>query len=315
MATDSLIANYSYKYYGRKKGVSIYTFINEKQSLFHSTVFSSSEREAIYLVDGLLHNPTPLRRMHATDTHGYTEAVFGVTHLIDVAFAPRFKRVEDQVIYSFHAKDKYKDKGYRILPSRRINQKLIEDNWDDILRFIATIKLGKTSASQLFKRLNSYSKDHPLYKALKEFGRIMKSLHILAYYDDLELRQKIEKQLNRVELSNKFSDAVFWDRGKRFYVGTKEEQEKFTLCKTIIQNSIIFWNYLFLTDRLSQCKNQEDKEEMVASIMRGSVLAWAHINFTGDYDFSKPPSKEFQFNYKKIKNIKVKKPVLAAEIQ
>jgi len=308
VAVDSLLANYSYKYYGRDKGVSIYSFINEKQTLFHSTVFSSSDREAIYLIDGLLHNSTSINHIHTTDTHGYTEAIFAVTHLIDISFAPRFKRIEDQVTYTFHSKDYYKDKGYRILPSRRINRKLIEDNWDDILRFIATVKLGRTSASQLFKRLNSYSKDHPLYKALKEFGRIQKSLHILNYFDDVEYRQKIQKQLNKVELSNKFSDAVFWDRGKQFHVGTKEELEKYTLCKTIIQNSIIFWNYLFLTDRLLKCKKQQDKDDLIESIMKGSVLTWRHINFSGEYDFTKPASKDYQFNYAKLKKLKVEKP-------
>ena len=46
-------------------------------------------------------------------------------------------------------------------------------------------------------------------KAIKEFGRIIKSLFILTYYDDIKLRQRIEKQLNRIELSNKFGRAVF----------------------------------------------------------------------------------------------------------
>lgn len=308
VAVDSLLANYSFKYYGKEKGVAIYTFINEKQSLFHTTVFSSSDREAIYLIDGLLNNRTTIQHIHATDTHGYTEAIFAATHLIDISFAPRFKRLEDQVIYSFLTKAKYEEKGYRILPSRQINRKLIEENWDEILRFMATIKLGRTSGSQLFKRLNSYSKDHPLYKALKEFGRILKSLHILNFFDDLELRQKIQKQLNRVEISHLFSDAVFWDRGRQFHVGTKEEQEQYTLCKTIIQNSIIFWNYLFLSDRLIKSKNPQDKEDMIESIMKGSVLAWRHINFSGYYDFTTPDPKDRQFNIGKIKKLEVKKP-------
>jgi TnpA family transposase len=55
--------------------------------------------------------------------------------------------------------------------------------------------------------LSSYAKDHPLYQAIKEFGRIIKSIFILTYFDDVELRQRVEKQLNKVELSNKFSKA------------------------------------------------------------------------------------------------------------
>jgi TnpA family transposase len=56
----------------------------------------------------------------------------------------------------------------------------VEGQWDEILRFIATIRLKAATASQLFKRLNSYSKQHRLYRALmKEFGKIPKTLFIL----------------------------------------------------------------------------------------------------------------------------------------
>jgi len=56
--------------------------------------------------------------------------------------------------------------------------------------------------------------------------------------DDLADRQKIQKQLNKAEFSNKFGDAVFWDQGKQLHVGTKEELEKYTLCKIIILRTL-----------------------------------------------------------------------------
>ena len=46
---------------------------------------------------------------------------------------------------------------------RYIKPDHIAAQWDEILRFIATIKLKEATASQLFKRLNSYSRQHPLY--------------------------------------------------------------------------------------------------------------------------------------------------------
>jgi TnpA family transposase len=73
----------------------------------------------------------------------------------------------------------------------------------------------------LFKRLNSYSKQHPLYRGLKEFGRGPKTLFILKYVDDVDFRQAIEKQLNKVESSNKFSKAVSYGHSQEF-AGTNE---------------------------------------------------------------------------------------------
>ncbi len=49
-----------------------------------------------------------------------------------------------------------------------------------------------------------------LYTALKEFGKMIKTDFLLNYIDDVTLRQRIEKQLNKVEASNRFSKAVFF---------------------------------------------------------------------------------------------------------
>ncbi len=57
-----------------------------------------------------------------------------------------------QQLYSFRRRKEYEKKKYKILPDGYINEELIEEHWDDILRFVATIKLKVTSASQLFKR-------------------------------------------------------------------------------------------------------------------------------------------------------------------
>jgi TnpA family transposase len=304
VAVDSLLASYSFKYFGKGKGVSIYTFLDERQLLFHSTVISSSEREAAYVIDGLLENEVVKSNIHSTDTHGFTETIFAAAHFIGTAFAPRIKNIGKQNIYAFSARKTYEDRGYKILPSRTINLNLIEESWDDILRFMATIKLKHAPASQLFKRLSSYSKDHPLYRALKEFGRIIKSIFILTYFDDVELRQRIEKQLNRVELSNKFSKAVFFANNQEFKHGTKEEQEIITACKVLIQNAIVLWNYLSLSQLIINSANVEERVHMLASIRKGSIITWQHINLQGEYDFTKHATNDNRFNMEKILELK-----------
>ena len=49
---DSTNAGYSNKYFGAKKGVVAYTFIDESHRLFHSQVINVSERESGYVIDG-----------------------------------------------------------------------------------------------------------------------------------------------------------------------------------------------------------------------------------------------------------------------
>lgn len=300
VSVDSLIASRSFKYHGKDKGVSVYTFIDERQALFHSLVMSSAEREAPYVIDGLLQNDVIKTNIHSTDTHGFSETIFAATYFLDVAFAPRIKNIGKQRIYAFSSRETYEKRGYKILPSRIINQKLIAKHWDDIIRFMVTIKLKQVTASQLFKRLSSYAKDNPLYQALKEFGRVIKSIFILTYFDDVRLRQRIEKQLNRIELSNKFSNAVFFANDGEFKQATADEQGIATACKILIQNAIVLWNYLYLSQLLANCIDDNERNEMVDMIKNGSIMTWRHINLYGEYDFNRRAANNYPFDIDKI---------------
>lgn len=284
---ESVNAGYSFKYFGTQKGVSVYTFIDESHQLFHSQVINVSERESGYVIDGLMHNDVIKSDIHSTDTHGYSEVIFGLTHLLGFSFAPRIKNFKEQQLYSFNSLKEYQSLGYKLLPKHKINEQIIQENWDDILRFIITIKSRKTTTSQLLKRLTSYSRQHKLYRAIKEFGKIIKTDFLLTYIDNFELRQRIEKQLNKVEASNKFSKAVFFGNNAEFQVSTIEEQNIANNSKRLIQNSIILWNYLYMSKKIQQAKSQKEKDEIIKAIKNSSIVHWSHINFYGEYDFTK----------------------------
>jgi TnpA family transposase len=178
------------------------------------------------------------------------------------------------------------EEGYVLLPDRYIREHLIEGQWDEVLRFIATIHLKVTTASQLFKRLNSYSWQHPLYIALKEFGKIPETLFILKYRDDPLFRQAIEKQLNKVEGANKFSKAVSFGHSHEFIQSEKEDQEIAEGCRRLIKNAIVCWNYLYLSRELISEKNEERRTELIKAIRNGSAATWKHFNLHGEFDFS-----------------------------
>ena len=282
---DSTNAGHSNKYFGAKKGVVVYTFIDESHRLFHSRVINVSERESGYVIDGLLHNETVKSTFHAGDTHAYTEIIFGLTDILGFNFGPRIKNFKDQQLYGFNSPKYYHNLGYKLTPKRKINLKKIKDNWDDILRLAITIKEKKTTATQILKRLTSYSKQHKLYGALKEYGKIIKTDFLLNYIDDVKLRQRIEKQLNKVEASNRFSKAVFFGNNQEYTVSTVEEQNIANNSKRLIQNAIILWNYLYITKKLQLARTQVEKESILKALKNSSIIYYFFVNFQGMYDF------------------------------
>ncbi len=282
---ESLNASYSFKYFGKGQGVSAYTFIDERSILWHSLVFSAAERESAYVIDGLMHNDVIRSDIHSTDEHGYNETIFGVTHLLGLSYAPRIKNIGKQRLYRFYSRRK-DGADWAIAPAKYVNETAILENWDDMLRLVATIKLKESTASDIFRRLNSYSRQHSLYKAMKAFGQIVKSLFILRYLDDLNLRQAIEKQLNKVELANRFTRAVAVGNPREFAQVEKEEQEIAEACNRLIKNCIICWNCLYLTRRLEHAATPEERDQILRAIATHSPIAWGHINMLGEYDFS-----------------------------
>jgi TnpA family transposase len=286
VAVDSLHASYSFKYFGQDQGVSAYTFIDMRHFLPYSVIISAAEHEAHYVIDGLMHNDVVKSDIHSTDTGGYSEILFGAMHLLGFAFAPRIKNFAKCTLYALHPRREYAQQGYKILPTAAIKTDDIAVQWDEVLRFIATIKLKEATASQLFKRLNSYSRQHPLYHALKEFGKIPKSDFLLRYIDTVTLRQAVEQQLNKGENANKFSRAVSFGNHQEFLSGEKIEQEIAEGCRRLIKNAIICWNYLYLTKKLAEADNEDRRQALLIAVRHGSVVTWQHINLQGEYDFS-----------------------------
>lgn len=60
-------------------------------TLFYSQIINVSERESSYVIDGLMHNDVAKSDIFFTDIIGFSEIIFGLTHIFGMSFAPRIK--------------------------------------------------------------------------------------------------------------------------------------------------------------------------------------------------------------------------------
>jgi TnpA family transposase len=286
VSVASLIASASFKYFGNGRGVTLYSFLDESGQLFYSTTFSAADPESHYVIDGLTHNEVILPNAHSTDTHGFSEPVFAVTGLLGIKFRPRFARFHHQQLYAIDEVRTYREQNYKIIPDAKINLTHLEEHWDEILRLVCTIKLGYAKASTLFRRLNSYSKQHPLYKALKDLGRLYKTIYIYEYMDDEVIRKSVSGSLSKIESSNKFSKAITVGNNQELIWATRKELLTAEGCKRLIANSVNAYNLMLLSEKLVAAGSQQDKQILLKKIIATSTQSWAHINLVGEYDFS-----------------------------
>ena len=75
----------------------------------------------------------------------------------------------------------------------------------------------------------------------------------------------------------------------------------------LIQNAIVLWNYLYLSEYLSKIPDLREREEVAKSILNGSVLTWRHINLHGEYDFRRDAANDEKFDLDKILSLTITK--------
>ena len=77
-------------------------------------------------------------------------------------------------------------------------------------------------------------------------------------------------------------------------------------CQRLIQNAIVLWNDLFLSQKLASIEDEEKKEALLKIIRNGSTLIWYYVNLHGEYDFTEDIDQlEMLFDMEKILALKV----------
>jgi TnpA family transposase len=181
---DTINARHSPKYFGLKKGVVSYTLVANHIPV-NARSIGADEHESHYVFDLLFNNATDIQpEVHSTDTHGTNEVNFAILHLFGYQFAPRYQDIQAKVrnaLYGFQHPSQYSDLFFK--PIRKINEKLIVDEWENIQRIMVSLALKTTTQSIIVGKLSAYARQNKTRRALWEYDNIVRSLYLLEYID------------------------------------------------------------------------------------------------------------------------------------
>jgi len=267
--------------YGQEPGVQFYTHISDQYAPFHSKVINATVRDATHVLDGLLYHESDLRiEEHYTDTAGFTDHVFALMHLLGYRFAPRIRDLADRRLYIHGDAKRYPTLAGMI--GGRVNVKHIRAHWDEILRLAASIKQGTVTASLMLRKLGSYPRQNGLAVALRELGRIERTLFALDWMQNVELRRRVQVGLNKGEAKNALARAVFLNRLGEIRDRSYENQRYRASGLNLVVSAIILWNTVYI-ERAIQALSESGQEIDDTLLSHLSPLGWEHINLTGDY--------------------------------
>jgi TnpA family transposase len=267
--------------YGGEPGVLFYTHLSDQYAPFHTQVINATVRDATYVLDGLLYHESDLRiEEHYTDTAGFTDHVFALMHLLGYRFAPRIRDLADRRLYVPDCRKDYP--ALSGLIGGVLNQKWIRSHWDEILRLATSIKEGTVTASLMLRKLGSYPRQNGLAVALRELGRIERTLFTLDWLQNTELRRRVHVGLNKGEAKNALAKAVFFNRLGEMRDRSFENQRYRASGLNLVVAAIILWNTVYL-ERAIRCLKEHGLSSDENLLQHLSPLGWEHINLTGDY--------------------------------
>lgn len=276
---QNLLSEYHIRY-GGYGGIGYYHVSDRYIALF-SRFIPCGVWEGVNILDILMNEDLNIKpnTLHA-DTQGQNEPIFGLSFLLGIDLMPRIRNWKNLKLYKSDKQKVYEH--IEELFSDSIDWELIKIHLPDMLRVVLSIKMGRITPSTILKKLGSCSRKNKLHQAFRELGRVIRTIFLLKYISDVELRSTIQASTNKCEAFNGFIKWLFFGGEGIISKNNRQEQRKTIKYNHIIANCVIFYNVyhmsLILQNLISE--GYEVNEDILSSM---SPYITSHINRFGKY--------------------------------
>ena len=293
---QSIHAAPSPRFFGYKRGITWLNAVNDRFAGLGAIIITGTVRDSLYILDTLLNlDAGPKPEMVATDTASYSDIVFGLFRLLGYRFSPRIADVGGTGFWRADVPGQPAgDYGpLNAISRNKVNLDRIVTHWPDMLRVAGSLVTNQVRAYDLLRMLTRDGSPTTLGQALAEYGRIAKTLHLLAMVDPIDetYRRTVTRQLNigesRHSLARKILHGHRGDIMQPYRAGQEDQLGAFGL----MLNAVVLWNtrYIDLAVNVLRGQGYPVRDEDAARL---SPLGYAHINILGRYSFPAPSADQ-----------------------
>lgn len=274
--------------YGNDPGIKAYTHVNDRFAPFASRTIPATVSEAPYLLDGLTMNEAGRRiEEQYADTGGFTDHLFGTSAMLGYRLVLRIRDLPSKRLYVFDPDATPSE--LRPLVGGKAREGLIVSNWPDLFRCAATMSAGQVAPSRILRKLAAYPRQNDLAAALREVGRIERTLFIIEWILDAGMQRRTQVGLNKGEAHHALKNALRIGRQGEIRDRTTEGQHYRIAGLNLLTAIIVYWNTLHLGHAV-EARRREGLDTPDHLLAHVSPLGWAHILLTGEYLWPKDPS-------------------------
>ena len=178
-------------------GVMIYWHVEKNSVCIYSQLKACSSSEVGAMIEGVLRHDTEMDvEKQYVDTHGQSEVGFAFCYLLGFSLLPRLKNLKKQRLYRPQKGEPETYVNLQPILTRTINWEIIEQQYDELIKFATALRLGTADAESILRRFTKSNVQHPAYKALCELGKALKTVFLCDYLRLETLRREIHEGLH-----------------------------------------------------------------------------------------------------------------------
>jgi TnpA family transposase len=293
---QTIHAGPSPRFFGYKRGITWLNAVNDRFAGLGAIIVTGTVRDSLYILDTLLNlDAGPRPDMVATDTASYSDIVFGLFRLLGYRFSPRIADVGGTGFWRADVLGQPAgDYGpLNAIARNKVNLDRIVTHWPDMLRVAGSLVTNQVRAYDLLRMLTRDGYPTPLEQALAEYGRIAKTLHLLAMVDPVDetYRRTVTRQLNIGEGRHSLARKIFHGHRGDIMQAYRAGQEDQLGALGLVLNAVVLFNtrYIDLAVNVLRGQGYPVRDEDAARL---SPLGYAHINMLGRYTFPTPSAEQ-----------------------
>ena len=203
--------------------------------------------------------------------------------MLGFRFAPRIRDLPEKRLYVFENSPAAPTLAPMIARHVRVAQ--LRAHWPQIVQLAASIRSGHVAAAHAVSTLAATTRQSGLATALAEIGRVERTIFMLEWMLQPDLRHRVQMGLNKGEARNNLARAVFFNRLGQLHDRTHENQQHRAAGCNLVVAAIILWNTVYLARAVETLRltGAEVPDDVLRHVW---PLGWDHINLTGDYRWS-----------------------------
>ncbi|EJU11811.1 transposase for transposon Tn3926 [Sphingomonas sp. LH128] len=174
------------------------------------------------------------------DTGGFTDHLFGISAMLGYRLVLRIRDLPSKRLYVFDPAATPAE--LRPLVGGKAREALIVSNWPDLFRCAATMSTGQVAPSRILRKLAAYPRQNDLAAALREVGRIERTLFIIEWILDTGMQRRAQVGLNKGEAHHALKNALRIGRQGEIRDRTTEGQHYRIAGVNLLTAIIVYWN-------------------------------------------------------------------------